>query len=223
MANGTLNARGRGVELARDLGVEHLGHGIDDVHIVDGQHDRLAQVLVALDVRRDADLMDDVGDDALERGRGLGCVKLCAQAAGAAARTRGLPDAVHEQRRVDRLLHEVHRAEIGTLHEHLVIVDRGCNDYARRLLLGLQPRQQRHTVNARQHEIKHNHVGLKFVDERLCAQPVVRLRDQLHVRLPGDGPGIGCAIFLTGLCHQYTDFCFHNLLLCKISGLRSAV
>ena len=81
--------------------------------------------------------MDDIGDDALERGRGLGCVKLRAQAAGAAARTRGLPDAVHEQRRVDRLLHEVHRAEIGTLHEHLVIVDRGCNDHARRLLLGL--------------------------------------------------------------------------------------
>ena len=124
MAYRTLNARGRGVELARDLGVEHLGHGIDDVHIVDGQHDRLAQVLVALDVRRDADLMDDIGDDALERGRGFGCVQLRAQAAGAAARTCGLPDAVHEQRRVDRLLHEVHRAEIGTLHEHLVIVDR---------------------------------------------------------------------------------------------------
>ena len=86
-------------------------------------------------------------------GRGLGCVQLRAQAAGAAARTRGLPDAVHEQRRVDRLLHEVHRAEIGTLHEYLVIVDRGCNDHARRLLLGLQPRQQRHTVDACQHKV----------------------------------------------------------------------
>ena len=94
---------------------------------------------------------------------------------GASSWTRGLPDAVHEQRRVDRLLHEVHRAEIGTLHEHLVIVDRGCNDYARRLLLGLQPRQQRHTVDTCQHEVEHHHVGLKFVNERLCAQPVVRL------------------------------------------------
>ena len=223
MPDGALDARGRGVELARDLGIEHLGHGVDDVHVVDGQQNRLAQVLVALDVRGHADLVDDVGDDALERGLRLRRSELRTRAAGALARPGRLADALHEQRRVKRLLHEVRRAELRTLHQHLFVADRGGDDHAGRCVFRPQMRQQGQAVQIRQHEVEHHDVGLEFGDEFFRAQPIVRLGDQFHVRLLADGLGIGRAVLFAGISQQNTDFRFHNILLRKNSGLRSAL
>ena len=42
----------------RDLGIQHLGDGVDHIHVVHRDHDGLPQILIALDVSRDADLMD---------------------------------------------------------------------------------------------------------------------------------------------------------------------
>ena len=66
MADGTLHTAGRGLKGLCHLGVEHLGDGIDDIHVVDGDDDGFPQILVALDVGGDADLVDDVGDQAFD-------------------------------------------------------------------------------------------------------------------------------------------------------------
>ena len=44
------------------LMVEHLGDGVDHIHVVDGNDDGFPQVLIALDVGRDADFVDDACD-----------------------------------------------------------------------------------------------------------------------------------------------------------------
>ena len=66
VADGTLYAARRRGKLLRDLRIEHLRHGVDGVHVVDREDDRLAQILIPLNMRRNADLVDDVGNDALE-------------------------------------------------------------------------------------------------------------------------------------------------------------
>ena len=42
MADGPLHAAGGGLECFRHLGVEYLGDGIDHVHVIDGDDDRLS-------------------------------------------------------------------------------------------------------------------------------------------------------------------------------------
>ena len=84
-------------------------------------------------------------------------------------------------------------------------------------------RQQGQAVQIRQHEVEHHDVGLEFGDEFFRAQPIVGLGDQFHVRLLADGLGIGRAVLFAGISQQNTDFRFHNILLRKNSGLRSAL
>ena len=55
MANGTLHSGRRGAEGLGYLRVEHLGDGVDDIHVIDGDDNVLPQILVALDVGGDAD------------------------------------------------------------------------------------------------------------------------------------------------------------------------
>lgn len=63
--DGPLYTGRRGLEGFGHLWIEHLGDGIDDIHVVDGDDDGLPQVLIALDVGRHADFMDDAGDQRL--------------------------------------------------------------------------------------------------------------------------------------------------------------
>ena len=60
--NCPLHPGGRGAEFLCHRGIEHLRHRVDHFHVVDGQYDGLPQILVALDVRRYADLVDDLRD-----------------------------------------------------------------------------------------------------------------------------------------------------------------
>ena len=55
MADGALNLAGAGIEAPRDGRVQLLGNAVDAVGLFDHQLDRLAQELVALDVRRNAE------------------------------------------------------------------------------------------------------------------------------------------------------------------------
>ena len=52
--------------------VQPLGDGVDDLLVLDGQQDGVPQILVALDVGGDADLMNDLGDLHLQIGGGPG-------------------------------------------------------------------------------------------------------------------------------------------------------
>ena len=55
MTDGSFHTAGGGLECFRHLGVQYLGDGVDDIHIVDCNDDGFPQVLVALDVGGDAD------------------------------------------------------------------------------------------------------------------------------------------------------------------------
>ena len=59
MPDGPFYPGGRGLEGLGHLRIEHLGDGIDDIHVIDGDDDGLPQVLIALDVGRHADFMDN--------------------------------------------------------------------------------------------------------------------------------------------------------------------
>ena len=73
VADGALDARGRRGERLGHLRIEHLGDGVDNIHVIDGNQDRLPEILIALDVRRDADLVNDRGDHGLDVGVALCC------------------------------------------------------------------------------------------------------------------------------------------------------
>ena len=55
VADGPLHSGRGGAEVLGYLGVEHLGDGVDHIHVIDGDDNGLPQILVALDMRRDAD------------------------------------------------------------------------------------------------------------------------------------------------------------------------
>ena len=55
MADGTLHSGWRGLECFCHLRVQYLGDGIDHIHVVNGDDDGFAQVLVTLDMGRNTD------------------------------------------------------------------------------------------------------------------------------------------------------------------------
>ena len=61
VADGALHPAGGRPEGFRYLGIQHLRDGVDHVHIVYRDDDGLPQILVALDVGGDADLVQDLG------------------------------------------------------------------------------------------------------------------------------------------------------------------
>ena len=65
MADSTFDAAGRGTVALGDFRVETLGHGVDVLVVGGGKQDGIPQELVALDVGRHADLVQDLGDGKL--------------------------------------------------------------------------------------------------------------------------------------------------------------
>ena len=78
MADGTLHAAGGGHVALGNLRIKAFCDGIDVAVVRDGQQDGIAQELIALDVGRHTDLVQDLGDRQLvtvERGKlWAGCV-----------------------------------------------------------------------------------------------------------------------------------------------------
>ena len=144
MTHGALHARGCGVVAARDLGVEHLGHGVDDVHILHGEDDRLANVLITLDVRRHADLVDDGGHKAFQRD-GAFLLRLPVP--------DGLTHPLEQRAGLAGLCHEVGRALLHCLHHHLLAVEGGNQDRLRPCRQLCHPVEQREAVQLRQDHV----------------------------------------------------------------------
>ena len=219
VADGTLDAAGRGAVFLGDGGIEHLGDGVDDLHIADGEHDRLAQVLIALDVRGDADLMDDVGDHGLEIRLAGDCrCTLIARR----ARLRGLPDAADEQLRRAGLGQIIRRAELRRLGEHLLRIEPGDDDGAGAPVLALQPLQHGEAVRLGQDHIRDKHVRILLSHEGERLLPVVRRADERHVALALQQAGDELAEILACIGQKHADFGCHNLFLRKKFRSRDA-
>ena len=125
MADGALDAGRGGAEALGDLGVEDLGDGVDHVHVLDGEDDGLAQVLVTLDVGGHADLVDDVGDDGLQVRVVVAALRALAEvhthARGAGQIEAQLADAADEGLHVAGLGDEIVRAAVGALGDDLAV------------------------------------------------------------------------------------------------------
>src|SRR5699024_381639 len=67
MTDGPLDTRRGGFKFLRNRGIQYLGYRAHCFHIVDCHHNCLAQILIALDMRRHADLMDYLSHTHLER------------------------------------------------------------------------------------------------------------------------------------------------------------
>ena len=61
MADGALDAGGGGLIFLCDGRIEDLGHTVDDIRVANGHENGGAEVLIAFDVGRHADLVDDLG------------------------------------------------------------------------------------------------------------------------------------------------------------------
>ena len=61
VTDGALHTGGRGIILFGDGRIQHLGHAVDDIRFADGHDDAIPDILVALDMRRDPDLQNDLG------------------------------------------------------------------------------------------------------------------------------------------------------------------
>ena len=180
MAYCALDARRRRAEFFRDLGIQHLGDGIDYIHVVYRKYYRLAQVLIALYVRRNADLVDDLGDCRFEicvaRARRQKHLLLTRQRA-------DLADAIQKRGDIARLRHEIRRSECRALTHYLVSVQM-CNDDRLRAgaCLG-QAAQHLDTVELQKHQIHHQHIRLPLGRKGKRFNAVVGIADALHVIL----------------------------------------
>ena len=70
MADGALDLAGAGIEAPRDRRVQVLGNAVDAIRLLDDQLDRLAQELIALDMRRNAKAEEDVAQPVIQCARG---------------------------------------------------------------------------------------------------------------------------------------------------------
>ena len=81
VADSTLHPGACGLVALRDRGIQQLGNAVYHLVVVDGEHYRGAQVVVALDVRRDSYLVDYLSDRAFQVGFVRDCLRLLAVSA----------------------------------------------------------------------------------------------------------------------------------------------
>ena len=217
MADGALDAARRRGEFLCDLRIEHLCHGVDGVHVVDRENDRFAQILIALNVRRDADLVDDIGDDALKRDivrlrfrRGCRRAPAAGDGKRLPARLCALAQPLHQLRGVARLGHEIRRAEIGALGNDMRVHKPGENEHRRRRFLFGELAQHAHSVEPWLYQLQQHNVRMQRFDlcERVrsvggctrCFHVCFVRKQVLHQQLK----------ILVRVGDQHSDFGFHN-------------
>ena len=149
MAYGPLHPAGGGVVSLGNLWIEHLGDGVDDVHILHRDHNGLTDILITLDMGRYAHLVDNGGHKLLQaRSVELLLVLL-----------RQADEVLNHCRFVIRLAQEHGRAQIARLRYHLL-----GNKVGDRQDLGpflaVQAAQNPQPVHTRQDQIQHQHVRL---------------------------------------------------------------
>ena len=167
MPDGALHAGRCGRERARDLRIEHLRDRIDDVHIVHRDHDRLAQILITLDVRRHADLMDDRSDKRLDVGviAPRGCLF---------SSRHHLADPVCHGPAVARLAHKILHAKLRRHRPDIFGHKPGHHQCPRRALQLLRLFQHCDPVHLRQHQIQCQYIRMAALHQFAGAHTISR-------------------------------------------------
>ena len=211
MANGPLHSGRRGLECLGNLRVQYLRDGIDHIHIVDGDDDRLPQVLVALDVSGDTDLVDDA------RYHGFDAV-LAAAAGGGHPEALPTPDFLQPLRKgchIAGLQHQIPNPQICCRIGYIIRHKRGCSQRNGSAVHGGQCLQHPDAILLGQHQIQHQNLRPLFHDhsDRLfpvrCRSYYLKTAASLQCR------GQTRAEFLSTVRNEYGRCVFHNFLSCQ--------
>ena len=146
------------MEALGDLRVEHLCDGVDHVHVLHGDHDRLPDILIPFDMGGDADLVDDGGHQLLQAGG----MEL------AAALLRQADQVLHQSVLVIGLADEDGGAQLARLGHHVVGGKVGDGQY-KRAALPVQTAQNAKAIQTGQDQIQHQKIrfGLLYQPQGL--------------------------------------------------------
>ena len=170
MADGPLYPAGSGLEGFGYLGVEDLGNGVDHIHVVDGDHDGLPQVLVALDVGGDTDLMDDVRDHAFD-------AVLVGPAGRGGPEALPSPDhllhALHHGRHIAGLQHHILNPQIGCGGGHVVCDKPRCSQRGRFAIHAGNGLEHTDAVLFAQHQVQYQNIGFSLSNQADGLFPII--------------------------------------------------
>ena len=158
MANGTLHAGGGSAVMLGNRGIKNLGNGIDDLVVLDHHDDGTAEILITLDMCRNADLVNDLGDLRLK----IAVVPQGHISHAGLALLADAADTVAQGAVIQRREHTVHRARLHTFLKNAGIVEGGDHNEGRVSVSQLHFRfpNQPNTVDLPQMHIGDHHSRL---------------------------------------------------------------
>ena len=189
MANRAFHLAGRRAEAVGNAGIKLLGDAPHQLRVIHHHAHRLAQILIALDVRRDADRQKQVRDALLQRlaarFAALLLNHLRADGFGAQALPRRLIHALGEHHKIKRLDHIIVHAEIHRAGNEIVAPQRRQRDHARLLgqLHRLKPFQNGVTVHLRHNQIADQNIRLTLRHQPQRFHAVARRADHFNAVL----------------------------------------
>ena len=180
--------------------------------------------MIALYVRRNADFVDDIGDDGFEVHILLGRLRnelAVVTGAGRDCAVAGkLPHSAEKCRRVAWFGHEIISAQRGT-GGHYVVVEKSRQNYYVRMRAALRDAAQDFKpVELGQCQIHDEHVRRKLGDQSKSFKAVVSGSDDLHIALCGDQVLDKCTKVVVRIGNKYANFGFHNLFSSHIAKSR---
>ena len=139
--------------------IQHLRHGIDDIHVMHRNHNGLTQILVPFYVRRNADFVNHGGHTALQQRR---CRRFAAFAA-------GMAHMLQQRFRAAGLGQKITHAQLQRLCNRPLAAKSGHHDDTRHMDVPvLHLAQQTETVQPRQHNVHYQQIRLCFFDLKCC-------------------------------------------------------
>ena len=210
MADGPLHPGRCGGKPLGNFGIEYFRHGVDDIHIIHGNHDGLPQILIPLDMGRHADLVNDrrhqvfQGYTAVHRSRG-----------------RHGKHCVHPvQQRVHRagLGHEIAHAQLPGLGENLIGTKGREQDHPG-LLTSLSPQltQRVHAVQLRKCHVHHHQIRFVLMDQLLDLCAAAGYGSHIKLSRLFNGFPQHAAEFLVGI-RQQNRFSVLHIVPCPFSN-----
>ena len=214
VANGPFYPAWGGLEGFGHLGVENLGDGVDNVHIVHRQDDGLPQILVALDMGGDADLVNDVRDHALNAGP----VHPAGRGIPGALPSPDLLHALHKDIHIAGLEHEVSNPQTGNRCGN-IIRHKGRSRQGHRLPVQIADGLQ-HTdaVLLAEHQVQHQHLGLSLIDQPDGLLSVARRSNHLEAIRTLQSRRQSGAKFLRTIRNQHGCLMIHTNLSCPLEN-----
>ena len=162
MPHCALDLAGRGLKAPRDAGIELLGDAVYNIVILRHHQHRLAQILIALDMRGDAQREKQIGH-ALIQAFGTLCGLRLAGLRRKSVLARNFHDPAVEQMHVERLDHIIARTQLdGTRNEIIPRQSGQHDDLGARLLHVAQLLERHKAVPPRHDDVHHQYIRLKF-------------------------------------------------------------